>query len=168
VAKEVGMSESALRDLNRIPPRMVVRAGSTLVVPRSGKRQQDVSEALAENAMMALAPDRASARKLTLRAGKRDSVASIARRYRVTIQQVAQWNGTRATASFKRGQAVVVYVPAGKSRVQAKTAVASRAASSHRSSRVASASGSRAASVHRVRAKAPTAVRGKVRVASAR
>lgn len=168
LAKQVGMSESALRELNRIPPRMLVRAGSTLVVPRSGKRQQDVSEALAENAMMALAPDRPATRKLSLRAGKRDSVASIARRYRVSAQQVALWNGTRSTASFKRGQTVVVYVPVSRSH-SAKTAVASKSSSARRSSRVASASNSRSSNVHRVRSKAPsTAVRGKVRVASAR
>ena len=33
-AKQVGMSEAQLREINRIPPRMLVKAGSTLLVPR--------------------------------------------------------------------------------------------------------------------------------------
>src|ERR1035441_6461568 len=33
-AKSVGMSEPNLRDVNRIPTRMLIKAGSTLLVPR--------------------------------------------------------------------------------------------------------------------------------------
>jgi membrane-bound lytic murein transglycosylase D len=40
-------------------------------------------------------------------------VASIAHRYRLTTHQVAQWNQVNASASFKPGQTVVVYL-AGK------------------------------------------------------
>jgi hypothetical protein len=57
VAKQLGMPESTLREVNRIPPKMLVKAGSTLLVHRSEHRERDVSEALADNAMMALAPD---------------------------------------------------------------------------------------------------------------
>ncbi|HEX5354783.1 MAG TPA: transglycosylase SLT domain-containing protein [Aquabacterium sp.] len=113
-ARQVGMSEGSLRDINHIPPKMLVKAGSTLLVPRSVQREQDVSEALADNAMMALAPDLPPMRRMSLKAGKRDTVAGIARRYRVSPQQVAQWNRVSASATFQRGQTVVVYVPTGK------------------------------------------------------
>lgn len=133
-ARQVGMSESNLRDINHIPPKMLVKAGSTLLVPRSGQRAQDVSEALADNAIMALAPDLPPMRRVSLKAGKRDTVASVARRYRVSAQQVAQWNRTSASATFARGQTVVVYVPnksaarnVAASRTRAKLAVRSRA-----------------------------------------
>ena len=111
VAQQHGMNESALRELNRIPPRMLVKAGSTLLVPRSSVRTADVSEHVADNAMMALAPDVPPQRKLSLRAGKRDTVASIAKRYRLSPAQVAQWNKTSPQARFKAGQSVIVYVP---------------------------------------------------------
>jgi membrane-bound lytic murein transglycosylase D len=117
-AKQVGMSESGLREINHIPPKMLVKAGSTLLVPRSVKREQDVSEALADNAMMALAPDLPPMRRTSFRAGKRDTVASIARRYRVSAQQVAQWNRVSPSATFHRGQAVVVYLPIKHARTQ--------------------------------------------------
>lgn len=109
-AKLVGMDEEELREVNRIPPRMLVRAGSTLLVPRSPQREADVSEHLADNATIALAPDGPSLRRVALKAGKRDSVASVARRYRVSATQVAQWNGVGAGSTFRPGQAIVVYV----------------------------------------------------------
>jgi membrane-bound lytic murein transglycosylase D len=57
-------------------------------------------------------------RRTSFRAGKRDTVAAIARRYRVSPQQVAQWNRTSPSASFHRGQTVVVYVPVRHGRTQ--------------------------------------------------
>jgi membrane-bound lytic murein transglycosylase D len=112
-ARQVGMSEEQLREINRIPPRMLVKAGSTLLVPRSESRKTDVSIDVADNATMALAPDLPPLRKVSLKAGRRDSVASVAKRYRLNPAQVAQWNKVGAAASFRPGQSIVVFV-AGK------------------------------------------------------
>ena len=111
-ARQVGMSEAALRDVNRIPPRMLVKAGSTLLVPRSEQRTTDVAENVAENAMMQLSPDVPPRRRVVLKARKADTVASIARRYRVSASQVAEWNAVTTIARFKPGAAIVVYQPA--------------------------------------------------------
>ncbi|HMC14870.1 MAG TPA: LysM peptidoglycan-binding domain-containing protein, partial [Albitalea sp.] len=111
-ARQVGMSEAQLREVNHIPPHMLVKAGSTLLVPRNAQRHTDVSEHLADNAMMALTPEQAAQRRLALKAGKKDSVASVAKRYRVSNAQVAQWNQVGTGASFKPGQTIVVYVAA--------------------------------------------------------
>jgi membrane-bound lytic murein transglycosylase D len=47
-----------------------------------------------------------------LRAGKKgDSVAAVARRYRVSAGNVAQWNQVGATSRFAAGSSIVVYVP---------------------------------------------------------
>ncbi len=110
-ARLVGMNEATLREVNRIPPRMLVKAGSTLLVPRSQQRTTDVSGHIADNAMMALAPDVPPLRKMSLKAGRNDSVATVAKRYRVSAAQVAQWNGVTASAHFKAGQHIVVFVP---------------------------------------------------------
>lgn len=112
-ARQVGMSEAELRQINRIPPKMLVKAGSTLLVPRTASRTADVSEHLADNAMLALAPDLPPMRRITLRAGKHgSSVAAIARRYRTSANQVAQWNHVGASGSFRPGATIVVMVPA--------------------------------------------------------
>ncbi len=123
-AREVGMSEEQLRAVNHIPPRMLVKAGSTLLVPRGERRQADVSVEIADNATMALAPDAPPLRKMSLKAGRKESVASVAKRYRVSATQVAQWNSVGAGASFKPGQTIVVYV-ANKSKGAKATRVAS-------------------------------------------
>ncbi|MBK6863649.1 MAG: transglycosylase SLT domain-containing protein [Ideonella sp.] len=110
-AKAVGMSEATLREVNAIPPRMLVKAGSTLLVPRGSAVAADVSEHLADNAALALAPDLPPLRKVSFKAGRQDSVASVAKRYRVSAAQVAQWNRLAPGARFKAGQKVVVYTP---------------------------------------------------------
>ncbi len=109
-AKQVGMSEAGLREINRIPARMLVKQGSTLLVPRNASRDKDVSEHLADNASIMFAPDVPPLRRVTVKAGKGETVASVARRYRLGSTQVAQWNRVSTKASFKPGQAVVVYL----------------------------------------------------------
>ncbi|MBG9387168.1 transglycosylase SLT domain-containing protein [Caenimonas aquaedulcis] len=109
-AKRTGMSEADLRSVNTIPPRMLIKAGSVLIVPRSAKMQNDVASHVADNGQLNLAPESVT-RKSTVKAGKRDTVASIARRYRLSPAQVAEWNGVSASAAFHAGQQVVVYLP---------------------------------------------------------
>ncbi|MBK1685973.1 transglycosylase SLT domain-containing protein [Rubrivivax gelatinosus] len=115
-ARQVGMPEAQLREINRIPPRMLVKVGSTLLVLRAAHATRDVDEHVAENAMMVLAPEARPMRRLTLKAGRGDTVATIARRYKVSASQVAQWNGVGTRASFKPGQKIVVMVASGPAR----------------------------------------------------
>jgi membrane-bound lytic murein transglycosylase D len=110
VARRVGMNEADLRSVNTIPPRMLVKAGSVLIVPRTAKMQNDVSSQVADHGQLSLEAEVVT-RKTTVRAGKRDTVASVARRYRLNPAQVAEWNSVGASAAFKAGQQVVVYLP---------------------------------------------------------
>ncbi len=131
VAKQVGMDEARLREVNHIPPRMLVKAGSTLLVPRAEHRHSDVSSELADNATMALSPDGPTLRKTSLRAGKHDSVASVAKRFRVSTAQLAQWNDVAPSAAFKPGQTIVVFVASkGGRHAVARTAHVARAQAS--------------------------------------
>lgn len=111
-ARLVGISEAQLREVNHIPPRMLLKAGSTLLVPRTAHATQDVSLHLADNATMLLAPDRPPLRRVVLKAGKKgDSVASIAKRYRLPAADVARWNDVGVKARFKAGSVIVVMLP---------------------------------------------------------
>lgn len=109
-ARRVGMSEADLRSVNSIPPRMLIKAGSVLVVPRRSAQQADVASHVADNAQLQLAPE-AVTRRTTVKAGKRDTVASLAKRYKVSAVQLAEWNDVGVNAAFKAGQSVVLYVP---------------------------------------------------------
>jgi membrane-bound lytic murein transglycosylase D len=120
-AKRAGMSEADLRSINNIPPRMLIRAGSSLVVPRSVHIEQDVTTRIADNGQVTLAPEIVLRRTLH-KAGRNESVASIAKRYRVTPANVAQWNKVSASAAFKAGQQVVVFLPVQQQRTVARAA----------------------------------------------
>jgi membrane-bound lytic murein transglycosylase D len=109
-ARRIGMKEADLRSVNTIPPRMLIKAGSVLIVPRSAKVQADVTSHVADTGQLNLSPERVT-RRATVKAGKRDTVASIAKRYRLSAAQVAEWNSVGAASAFKPGQQVVVYLP---------------------------------------------------------
>jgi membrane-bound lytic murein transglycosylase D len=109
-ARRVGMNESDLRQVNTIPPRMLIKAGSVLIVPRSAKVQNDVTSHVADNGQLNLTPEQVT-RRTTVKAGKHDSAASIATRYRLGAAQVAEWNHVSAGARFTAGQKVVLYMP---------------------------------------------------------
>jgi membrane-bound lytic murein transglycosylase D len=109
-ARRTGMTEADLRAVNTIPPRMLIKAGSVLIVPRSSKIQADVDDEIADNGQLTLVSERVT-RRTTIKAGKKDTVASVARRYKVSAKQVAEWNDVSPTSAFKAGQQVVVYVP---------------------------------------------------------
>ena len=109
VAKRVGMSEADLRAMNNIPPKVVIRAGSTLLVPRNA-HMPDVTEKVADNGQISLAPE-ITLKRHTVKAGKGENVASIARKYKVTPANVAEWNKVSSNAAFKPGHAVVLFLP---------------------------------------------------------
>ena len=119
-AKKVGMSEEELRSVNKIPPRMLIKAGSALLVPRSTRQDNDVTSKVADNGQLNLAPE-VTLRKRTIKARKKDSLASVAKRYRVAIADVAKWNNLSPDSALKSGQKLVLMLPA-KSGGKAKKA----------------------------------------------
>jgi membrane-bound lytic murein transglycosylase D len=123
-AQAVGMEEDELREVNAIPPRMLVQAGSTLLVARSRNRDGDVSVRMADSAMISFSPDGPALKRVALKVGNGgDSVAAIAKRYAVSAQQVAQWNRVAPGARLAPGSTVVVYVPNTRGAPSAKAAV---------------------------------------------
>jgi membrane-bound lytic murein transglycosylase D len=112
VAKELDISEATLRDANRIPLRMLVKAGSTLIVPRTEERPHDVASHIAENASIALAPDVPPLQRVVVKAGRKgESVAAVARRTHTTVTQLAAWNKVAVKGRFAPGASVVMYLP---------------------------------------------------------
>ena len=108
-AKRVGMTEADLRSVNAIPPRVVIRAGSSLLVPRASHIQNDVTGKVADTGQLSVSPE-VVLRRTVVKAGKADTVATVARRYKTSPAQVAQWNKVGSSASFKPGQQVVLFL----------------------------------------------------------
>ena len=109
-ASRVGMSESELRDVNNIPPSMSVRAGSSLLVPRTGQRNNDVPLHVADNGQLNLQPD-VVLRRSVVKARKGDTLARLAQRYGVSAVSVAGWNNLAVNAALKPGQQVKLMLP---------------------------------------------------------
>ncbi|MBT2334649.1 transglycosylase SLT domain-containing protein [Variovorax paradoxus] len=109
-AQRSGMSEADLRALNSIPPRMLIKSGSTLIVPRGARVKEDVTALVADSGQLSFQPEIVN-RRTTVKAGRNDSVASIARRYKLKPDSVAEWNDVKLNHAFKRGYSVVVYLP---------------------------------------------------------
>ena len=114
-AQRAGMSEADLRSLNNVPARMLIRTGSTLIIPRSAKVLEDVTATVADTGQLSFQPEIVT-RRTTVRAQRNDNVSSIASRYRVAAANVAEWNNVGAHHAFAKGFQVVVYLPAQAAR----------------------------------------------------
>lgn len=110
VAQQLGMPVEQLRSVNEIPLRMMITAGSTLLVHRKGQLDNDVTEHLADNGQLGLAPEMVL-KRITVKARKGDSLASLAARHGVSEANMASWNKLKVNARLATGQSLTILVP---------------------------------------------------------
>lgn len=113
LAARLKVDPDTIREINRIPKGMRLKAGSTVVVPRTDGAKTDapdISPELAENATMAVEPDMPDLRRVVVRAGRRDTVTALSRRYGVSVAQIRAWNQLPGDA-IPRGRNVVLMLP---------------------------------------------------------
>jgi membrane-bound lytic murein transglycosylase D len=100
---------------------MLIKAGSALLVPRPSKQEQDVTSKMADNGQLNLAPE-VVLRKQIIKARKKDTLASVAKRYRIAAADVAKWNSLSLDSVLKPGQKLVLMLP-GKAGGKNKKAI---------------------------------------------
>jgi membrane-bound lytic murein transglycosylase D len=110
VAQQLGMPVEQLRSVNDIPLRMMITAGSTLLVHRKGPLDNDVTEHLADNGHLGLAPEMVL-KRIVVKARKGDSLASLAARHGVSEANMASWNKLKVNARLTTGQTLTILVP---------------------------------------------------------
>jgi membrane-bound lytic murein transglycosylase D len=110
VAQQLGMPVEQLRSVNDIPLRMMITAGSTLLVHRKGQLDNDVTEHLADNGQLGLAPEMVL-KRIAVKARKGDSLASLAARHGVSEANMASWNKLKVNARLATGQTLTILVP---------------------------------------------------------
>ena len=110
VAQLLGMPVEQLRSVNDIPLRMMITAGSTLLVHRKGQLNNDVTEHLADNGQLGLAPEMVL-KRIAVKARKGDSLASLAARHGVSEANIASWNKLKVNAPLASGQTLTILVP---------------------------------------------------------
>jgi len=103
----VGMTEAELRQVNSIPPRMLVRRGSTLLVRKQKESTADVPAKIADNAQLALAPQ-FSKLKIKVRPGQ--TLSGIANQHGVSIAALMKWNNLKSPRSLRAGQSLIVKI----------------------------------------------------------
>lgn len=130
IASKFNTSPEVIRSVNQIPPKMVLRAGSTILVPKmstemaSSDGDSEISQKLAQSARMMIAPDEPDTKRIFVKAGRRDTLDGIARRYNVSASQVRVWNSLRHD-SLSTGQRLQLEVPY-RSNVRGNTPVLTR------------------------------------------
>lgn len=114
IASKFNTSPEVIRAVNQIPPKMVLRAGSTILVPKMSTEatsiDSDITQKLAESAKMLIAPDEPDTKRIFIKAGKRDTLIAIAKRYNVSVMQVKQWNSLHHD-TLTSGQRLQLEVP---------------------------------------------------------
>lgn len=102
LARAYGTSTAKLARWNGMRERDVLRAGRSLVVYREGP---------APTALDALPPKRtAVSRRVAYRVRQGDSLARIAKRYRVTVADIVGWNALDPKAYLQPGQPLTLFV----------------------------------------------------------
>jgi membrane-bound lytic murein transglycosylase D len=111
IASRFGTTPEILREVNNIPPRMVLKAGSTILVPRSDlSRESDIGLDIADNATMAVEPETPATRSVYVKVGRRDNLTTLAQRHRVSVAQLKSWNNLRSD-TLTLGQSLQLQVP---------------------------------------------------------
>jgi len=118
-AHRVGMSEDQLRSMNNIPQKMLIKAGSTLLVPRKGVLDADVTEHLADNGQAAFSPE-VILKRIILKARKGDTLAGFASKNGVSVANLMSWNKLSVNAPLMAGQSIVLLIPTTQGRYSAK------------------------------------------------
>jgi membrane-bound lytic murein transglycosylase D len=144
IAHKFGTTPAVIREVNNIPPRTHLMAGSTILVPKPAAQAaavKDIAPELVDNARIAIESD-IPTRRVYVKVGKRDSLASIARRNHVSVAQIKEWNHLKADkvavgrrlalnvpnrVTHRSSRAVARRAPARRSKIVAKKNTPSKA-----------------------------------------
>jgi membrane-bound lytic murein transglycosylase D len=109
IASKFNTTPEVIREVNNIPPRMRLKAGSTVLVPKS-EQGEDIAPEIADTAMLAIEPDVPDTRRIFVKVGKKENLAAIAQRYKVSVDQIKAWNDLRQD-KVASGQRLQINVP---------------------------------------------------------
>lgn len=116
LATRLGLNPEQIREVNLIPAKMLVKAGSTILIPKSDKiPDRDISVEIAEKAQLIIEKDAPASRQVNFKVGRHDNLASIAKRYKVSVAQLKSWNGLKRD-SVNAGQTLHVMVAVSNGR----------------------------------------------------
>jgi membrane-bound lytic murein transglycosylase D len=111
VARRAGVSAAKLRELNQLEPDEAARAGLPIFVPASRAASEPRVQA---EPLVAAVPDRTfrykDRRRVFYRVGSGDTLASIARFFDVTVDELGAWNSVVDASSLPRDLLLQLFV----------------------------------------------------------
>jgi membrane-bound lytic murein transglycosylase D len=114
IAAKFKTTPQVIREANSIPPNMHPTAGSVVLVPKPATdSNKDIGQEIADNATLAVAPDEPPRKKIRIKVGKRDTMASITARHKVTAAEVRHWNDL-SSDKLKPGQELKLEIRVAK------------------------------------------------------
>jgi membrane-bound lytic murein transglycosylase D len=108
-AKRFKMTEVDFRSINNIPPKMIIQAGSALLVPRSDKVKADVSAEIADAGQVNFSPE-VMLKKSQIRVNKKDTLEGFAAKHHLKGELLAEWNKLSLNSPLKQGQLLVTFI----------------------------------------------------------
>ena len=109
IAARFKTTPQVIREVNSIPPNMHPTAGSVVLVPKPAlDADRDIGQEIADTAVLAVEPDEIR-KKISVKVGKRDTMASITQRYKVSAADVREWNDLK-NDKLKPGQQLSLQV----------------------------------------------------------
>ncbi|MDO8306384.1 LysM peptidoglycan-binding domain-containing protein, partial [Herminiimonas sp.] len=148
IAAKFHTTPQVIREVNNIPPKMLLKAGSTILVPRTEDApQKDITQDVADNATLAMTPDVPDTKRINVTVKKSDNIKSIANRYKVSVAQIKDWNNLR-NDKLAYGQKLELHVPYSATRTASKSSAKNtkQASNTGKSKAVAAKSNSKNAS----------------------
>jgi membrane-bound lytic murein transglycosylase D len=110
IAARLNISPDVIRQANNIPSRSVLKFGSAIRVPKTAGYDRDIAPELVENAKLAWEKDLPATQLVTVPVKKPARLASIAKRYRVSVAELKSWNKINGD-TVKKGTILKVHVP---------------------------------------------------------
>jgi membrane-bound lytic murein transglycosylase D len=124
LAKRLRLNPELLREVNVIRPKMLVRAGSTLLVPKSSKSSNtDISAEIADKAQLFVERAVQRTKEFLFKVRKKETLSSVAKRFAVTTAQIKNWNNL-SSEHLHAGQTLKVQVPIIHARSKSSRATA--------------------------------------------
>ncbi len=148
IAAKFHTTPQVIREVNNIPPKMLLKAGSTILVPRmEDAAQKDITQDVADNATLAMTPDVPDTKRINVTVKKSDNIKSIANRHKVTVAQIKSWNNLR-NDKLANGQKLELHVPYSATKTASKSSAKNtkQASNTSKSKVVAAKSNSKNAS----------------------
>jgi membrane-bound lytic murein transglycosylase D len=111
IAARFKTTPKVIRDVNNLPANVVVRAGSTLLVPKlANAATQNITREVADSAVLHYEPLNPPGKRMVIKVRKRDTLYGIAKRYKVTISELKKWNNLKLDR-LQLGQTLKLFLP---------------------------------------------------------